>query len=398
MTKTESAVLHDCPFCGAAEYKALLHYDISVTSDSRPGAGPVSNRQCLACGGVFNASGSRFHVDSFYSDHYQLLSDSDLAEFVYQLNQEAQTRGINDQMIDHIVANLNLPEHGRLLEVGSGKGLFLKKFSERFPAWSLSSVEPSRNAQSYLARLVPGARFHFGSFQTCPFANETFDLVVSIGVLEHIPEPVDFARRLHDCTSSNGAVFISVPNFRHNPSDLIAYDHLSRFSAESLRAVLARAGLKVRMSHEADMVPMWVVAKPEMDMQPEPAALPAALALADAAEDWMRQSFEVYDRLGRLNASRRIGIYGTGIAVMGAASLTSLTAERIACFFDDNMHLHGKERLGRPVVALDQFRSLGITDICFSANPCYLPRLEAKVRSVCGDAVAMWPLPALRQA
>ncbi len=391
--------MHYCPVCESRSLLWLDEFAVSISSDSRSGCGPVHNAVCGECGVVFNASGPRFNLSEFYSEHYQLLSESTLAEFVYKVEKAGAAKGINDRMIDTVFDGIQPGRGGRMLEVGCGKGLFLRKFKDRFPDWEVCAIEPSKNAQSFLARLVPEARAEFCSFEESSFAKEQFDLVVSIGVLEHVPDPVAFCRSLRQCLKPGGACFVSVPNFEENPSDLITFDHLTRFTPRTLRAVMARAGLMVQSVHATKIVPMWAIAVSAEPRAPIPPKDQKGEGVAHAASQWMRGVFATYDRIAE--ASPEIGsvaLYGTGIVGLAAPDNSKLLANRLACFVEDNVHLHGAERLGRPVVSLENLRENGtVIQLSFSANPCYLQQMEDRARAVLGGKVKIWQLPSLKE-
>ncbi len=388
--------LQNCPVCGSTSLISIDHFVISVSSDSRTGCGAVDNAVCRDCGVVFNASGARFSASEFYSEHYQLLSDSTLAEFVYKVEQTSSARGINDRMIDTVAELIDLKPTGRLLEVGCGKGLFLRKFKDRFPGWEVCAVEPSKNAQAFLNKLVPEANVEFCAFEDSSFAHEKFDLVVSIGVLEHVPSPVDFCRSLRKCLGPGGACFVSVPNFEENPSDLLTYDHLTRFTPVSLRRVLAQAELKVGAVHATKIVPMWAISVAGQGGAIDSSVDRNGEVTARRASRWLHEVFATYDELAdRAARPRSVALYGTGIVGLAAPDLSRLKADLIDCFVDDNVHLHGAERLGRPVVALETLPSRNVSHVSFSANPCYLRQMDQRARSVLGERCRIWSLPDL---
>lgn len=391
--------LNECPLCGSRQLRWLDEFAVSVSSDSRSGCGVVHNAVCSDCGVVFNASGTRFNLSEFYSERYQLLSESTLAEFVYKAENAVTTKGINDQMIDAVFDQIKPNRVGRMLEVGCGKGLFLRKFKDRFPDWEVCAIEPSRNAQSFLSRMVPEARAEFCSFQDSRFASEQFDLVVSIGVLEHVPDPVGFCRSLRQCLKPNGACFISVPNFEENPSDLITFDHLTRFTPWTLNAVIARAEMTVKSIHASKIVPMWAIAVAANFPTQKPHKDPRGDEVARAASRWMRGAFETYDQMALASPRHAsVALYGTGIVGLAAPDNCRLSVDSISCFVEDNVHLHGAERLGRPIISLDALRSDDrVTELSFSANPCYLKQMEVRARAVLGDKVRIWSLPDLKE-
>lgn len=387
-----NADLHLCPVCGSRNTAIIAAYDHCVTSDSRTLAASIENLECADCGAVFNPVGRTSALEAFYAQEYDLLADSPDAEFVYRDDEEAAARGINDQMLDFIDREAGLPTAGSLLEVGCGKGVFLRKFAARRPDWRYAAVEPGAAAKARMTRLPVGAEFHAGTFQSSPFLDRRFDFVAAVGVLEHVVEPTAFLRAMAACTREGGALFLSVPDFALNPADLLTFDHLTRFTPDVLRRAVESVGLTVTHQVFGKRVPMWLLARKAAGA---PAPPPPPFRPGSAASAWVAGSIDQYARMRREMAGRpsRLAIYGTGLIAFGALAQGALGEDDIACFIDDNPHLHGSSRLGRPIVSLAQAVADGATDIAFSANPVYLPVMEARARAAAPQA-HIWPLPA----
>ena len=388
--------LNTCPVCEFSDISLILDFSQSVTSDSHLVFSPVHNRFCKVCGFIFNASGVRGQEESFYSDKYNLLVDAPDAEFMYESNRGRS--GINDEMVDFIKEHLNLPQRGHLLEIGSGKGVFLTRFHRAFPKWQIAAVEPSANARSYLSERLEGIEVHEGTFETSPFRNQKYDFVVSIGVLEHIAEPLPFLGALARTLSPDGAAMIAVPNFEYNPCDLLTFDHLNRFTPTSLCRTLALAGLETKMVHSGNRIPMWAIAHPSVDAEnttPSFEEMEREWVLATSCARWVKEALAVYNEIGRTisGPERRLGIYGAGILALVATELTAFSVSQITCLFDDNPLLSGGSRLERTILPLAEWEEQGVTDLTFSANPCYLPRMIEKATAICKGRARIWKLP-----
>ena len=266
-------------------------------------------------------------------------------------------------------------------KIGAGKGIFIKHFSQAFPLWNITALDPNRTALSTLIRRVPQARTYASDFAKSPFIEERYDLVVLIGVLEHIADPVRFLRSVRACLRQDGMAMISVPNFLHNPADLLTYDHLTRFTPDSLRRGIECAGLRGGLEKGGERVPMWILAHAGPTIAPvvQPIEQQTALRQARIAADWIGGSLDVFDRIGKeLSRNRRLAVYGTGTIAIAASKLTRLSQGQIICFIDDNALLHGSTRLERPIVGMRDAIDMGISDVTFSANPCYLTVMEKK--------------------
>src|SRR4051812_26329910 len=74
-----------------------------------------------------------------------------------------------------------------MLDVGCNVGALLKHCREVFPNMRLAGVEINPRALDAARRDVPGAELHASGAENLPFADESFDCVTCIEVLEHVP-------------------------------------------------------------------------------------------------------------------------------------------------------------------------------------------------------------------
>jgi ubiquinone/menaquinone biosynthesis C-methylase UbiE len=82
------------------------------------------------------------------------------------------------------------------LDIGCGTGRWTKYLSSK--AGFIEAVDPSNAifAADKLLKRIDNIRLTQASIETLPFADETFDFAMSVGVLHHIP---DTAKALKDC-------------------------------------------------------------------------------------------------------------------------------------------------------------------------------------------------------
>lgn len=110
-----------------------------------------------------------------------------------------------------ILERWTAPTARRLLDVGSGPGLFLH--TARGRKWECFGIEPSHVAATY-SRQKFGLDVHHGVFDD-DFVNgrrDLYDAVVLTEVLEHVPDPETFLRRAHTALKVGGMVLVVVPN------------------------------------------------------------------------------------------------------------------------------------------------------------------------------------------
>jgi 2-polyprenyl-3-methyl-5-hydroxy-6-metoxy-1,4-benzoquinol methylase len=98
-----------------------------------------------------------------------------------------------------------LPHGAAVLDVGCGRGHFLRYLRDVRPDLSLTGIDLSPNAAT------DRIRFYQGDFLEVPI-EERFDAVVSLAVIEHVADVRRFTDRLKELTKADGAVTVMTLN------------------------------------------------------------------------------------------------------------------------------------------------------------------------------------------
>lgn len=136
----------------------------------------------------------------------------------------------------------------RLLEFGSGYGLFLDAARER--GYDVQGVELSRPAAAAAARL--DIDVYCGQLVDAPLTGP-YDVVCGWDTLEHVPDPLAVLRRIRSLIADGGTVALSTPYFSSLPSQLLGQrwwtlkpaEHIWHYTPYTLRLLAARAGFTV---------------------------------------------------------------------------------------------------------------------------------------------------------
>lgn len=135
---------------------------------------------------------------------------------------------------------------GRLLEIGTGAGFFLKA-AER-AGWSVAGVELSSEGAAF-ARDRLGLEIRQEAAESLTFPARTFDVAVMFDVIEHLFDPKAVLEAIGRVLKPGGLLLITTPNFdalsRHALGSawavLSPLEHVYYFTEATLRELLARS-------------------------------------------------------------------------------------------------------------------------------------------------------------
>ncbi len=100
--------------------------------------------------------------------------------------------------------------NGKLLDVGSGVGYFVKEALEN--GFEAEGIEFSSDAAK-IGQQHFHLNIHFGDLFTVDFPKNSFDIITLWQVLEHMQNPQKVLRKVHYLLKTEGLLAIAVPNF-----------------------------------------------------------------------------------------------------------------------------------------------------------------------------------------
>lgn len=135
---------------------------------------------------------------------------------------------------------------GKVLDIGSGTGDFLRMARKR--NWSIAGVEPNT-----LARGLANEKQVQLYRDIQEVEGDDYDAVTLWHTLEHLPDLDAYIRKFKQHLTSDGAIFVAVPNFRSLDAKIYkeywaAYDvprHLWHFSQAAIKEIFERHGMQV---------------------------------------------------------------------------------------------------------------------------------------------------------
>ncbi len=225
----------NCPICGSNK-------DSHYFSDNT-----LTLYKCKDCGVKFQhpmptvEALNKAYSSGYYDFYYpEKLLEEQKRLFHYRLNILEQLRG---------------GKKGKVLDIGSGKGIFLKAASE--DGWNCIgqdfSDEVAKDIKNRLGADVVVCR----DISEARFFQESFDLVHMNHVLEHLYDPLKALKEIHRILKTGGLFYCEVPrqsNLLNFLSKLLGkkdfgfnykFVHLFLFDVKVLRLLLEQAGFKI---------------------------------------------------------------------------------------------------------------------------------------------------------
>ncbi len=151
-------------------------------------------------------------------------------------------------LYDAMLRLLPRSSKGRLLDIGCGRGDFILRARES--GWMVEGID--------LIEWVHHADLpiRVGDFLEMEFPDDCYDVITAWAILEHLPRPSLFFKRISHFLSNRGTFLFTVPNFtalgmKKSCTEDIPR-HLSLFSQKSVFRHVSAVGLKVvKIYHNA---------------------------------------------------------------------------------------------------------------------------------------------------
>ena len=143
------------------------------------------------------------------------------------------------KVLARVFAELGLPYPARILDAGCGSG---RNMVELARLGTVTGVELSGTSVA-LARERAVGEVIEGSVLDMPFETDSFELAVSLDVIEHLDQHLEALRELRRVVAPGGALLVTVPAYGWlwSGHDEINH-HFRRYTRRSLQRVAQQAG------------------------------------------------------------------------------------------------------------------------------------------------------------
>jgi SAM-dependent methyltransferase len=225
-----------CALCGGARFKPALACE-GFAYVRCAGCGLVQINPQPAPAGVLRRYGD------VYGKEYLSYELANEAAFL-----ELQLLALKDAGFDALEKELFRQGSPRVLDIGCATGALLLRLRER--GWRVKGVEISPSAG--YAREQRGLDVRTLPLEENHFPPDSFDLILSSHLIEHLNEPGAFVREVYRILRTGGRFLVTTPNIAGFQARLFGgrwrsaiFDHLYLFSVRTLKALLSGTGFAV---------------------------------------------------------------------------------------------------------------------------------------------------------
>ncbi len=251
-----------CNYCNSNNYKVVYQKD---------GFNIV---QCKECDFVFvNPRLTSKEIFNLYNQDYFLGKGFDKSvQYEEEFNQQAEKTDLLDWDLATLKEKMNLSNNNksRLLDVGSGMGLFLWKARKK--GFEVNGLELSEFACNFMKK--KGIEVFNSTIDEYVLPQNHFDIISLREVVEHLTDPLASLKKIYASLKKGGMLFITTGNYNcperklkgSNWNYFMPQGHLSIFSNKTIKNFLIKAGYNcVEVTNQGDLLMNFLFQKKIID-------------------------------------------------------------------------------------------------------------------------------------
>jgi 2-polyprenyl-3-methyl-5-hydroxy-6-metoxy-1,4-benzoquinol methylase len=259
-----------CVLCGSSG--RIIFSNLSDMQYNIPGKWSLS--KCDHCGLVWQhplpepEQIHRFYAD--YHTHEESVEDSLMAGVFYRgipvatMGYEKKLASRSERLLGAFFSLigplkelgqgaifwLDAKSRGKLLDVGCGSGVFLRRWQNL--GWDVNGLEMDPEAVKTARQVIQSDNVFHGTIDDLA-TNERYDVITLIHVIEHLLDPVATLKKCHDLLKPGGSIIISTPNSSGLGARILKKNwrgwepprHIFLYNPKTLPEIVQKAGFTV---------------------------------------------------------------------------------------------------------------------------------------------------------
>ena len=356
-----------CVICGGLEHRLLFRQNFSLMTDSGsllPGYDVVA---CNTCGFCF---ADHIPEQAVFDTYYREMSKYEYQDNVGRVSKYDLAKF---QLITTILKDFLHSPRDRILEIGCSTGALLSILRQNGYEFVLG-VDPSPICAEAADRLY-GIRVLVGTLSEIVEQENSFDVLILVGVLEHIRNLEAALEKCRNLLVDGGLIFIAVPDASRYfegsdaPFQEFSVEHINFFGRVSLSNLLlingfaeiwADHGIVEANYHTITPIIRGVYKKRRMAISPSfTPDIDTEKGIRLYVDQCMRQDSLIQSTIARISSDRKpIIVWGTGTHTLRLLATSKLAGANIRAYVDSNPRYQGKQINDVPIISPQELRNM----------------------------------------
>lgn len=385
-SSTVREVSRACPVCGGTSAELVFQQSFQAVEKG----GPVDSYAvvvCSACGTSF-ADGipSQSEFDAYYRD----LSKY---EYEHRAGKESEDDSHRLKVLAELVQSIILDKTSRILEIGCANGRLLS-YLRKAGYTALKGIDPSPGCARAAKRLYD-LSVETGTVFAIRNPEKPYNVVMTLGVLEHIRDVKGAVQHIRDVTSRDGRVFVAVPDASNliaaqdAPFQDFSTEHINFFSPSSLQYLMEAGGFRALSCaslnlelHPGLLTPsVCGVFEPSANYRTEFAYDDSTrTGLLRYVEECRASDEQLKVRIRHAVDGRTVIVWGVGTHTRRLLANHTLRPEDVSIFVDANPKYQGQRLVGLPVLSAEQAK--GRSEPILISSYAFQKEISEQIRDV----------------
>lgn len=276
------------------------------------------HENCLICGSNLLQSLRRYHAihlvqcgSCSFVFSQTIPSEKELVDLYSSYGRDDYLSPVTIKRFHEILDRLEkFRKTNRMIDVGCGIGYFLEAAKER--GWDVYGTEYTDEAVAICRS--KGIKMQQGKLNASNYESASFDVLISIEVIEHINNPSEEVEHFSRIVRPGGAVYLTTPNFNSisrlllkEKWNVLSYpEHLCYYTPRTIQHLFSRHGFR-KMKTETTGISISRI-QSSVTHTPEQSVSPTS------KDEALRKTLESNKLLMLLKslANKMLTIFGTG--------------------------------------------------------------------------------------
>lgn len=347
-----------CPVCRGQEKQVAYRQQFSRLSDRLQLDG-YDVALCSACGAAY---ADRIPQQAWFDAYYREVSKYSNSE---RQGEESEADRARFDDIAQCISRHSPDKRSRILEIGCATGGLLRRLKD-LGYVKVLGMDRSRSSAEIADRLH-GIRVVDLNLSEIEAQEGTFDLLIQVGVLEHIRDLDAALTEMRGLIGQSGSMYVEVPDVegfadcRGAPFQQFSVEHINFFSSRSLVSLMAHhgfvpAGVARTVRDHTRNTRMPVVYGFFRRIEKFSTDISFDLSSAAAIRRYIDESRRVEDDMRRVIDSLAVSnqpvlVWGVGTQTLHLMATEAFAQLDIFAFVDSNPAFQGQHLHGKPVLS-----------------------------------------------